>query len=126
VAYEHLRKDPAKELRGINAFLGLPELEQERLCTVLDLMSMEWMSANDGLFDDHHVGVRLAKRFAAKGRGKGKSLPVAVKKVGHDVKEDGVVTELTSETRELLVQMWKQCMEPVTGCASYSEMIARL
>merc|ERR1739841_95144 len=98
---EHLRKEPAKEFHKINAFLGLPELEQERLSTVLELSSMAWMSANDGLFDDHHMEVRLAKRFAAKGKGKGKGKDkdssVRVTKVGHDVKEDGVVTELTAD-----------------------------
>jgi hypothetical protein len=126
VAYEHLRRDLAKELHGINAFLSLPELEQERLSTVLELSSMKWMSANDGLFDDHHMGARLARRAAAKGKGKGEGTHVPTPKVGHELKEDGVVTELTPESRELLVQLWKQHMEPVTGCASYSEMIAQL
>jgi hypothetical protein len=126
VAYEHLRKDAAKELHSVNAFLGLPKLDQERLSTVLELSSMKWMSANDGLFDDHHMGVRLAKRFAAKGKGHGKGAPATVKKVGLDVTEEGVVTELTLETRELLVQLWKEHMEHVTGCASYSGMIAQL
>jgi catechol 2,3-dioxygenase-like lactoylglutathione lyase family enzyme len=135
VVYEHLRKDPAKELRGINAFLGLPALDEARLEKALELSSMQWMSANDHLFDDHHMGPRLAKRFEAKGKGKGKDAGkgkdgkgghVTVKKVGHEIADDTVITELTSESRELLAEIWRQHMTPLTGCGSYAEMIAQL
>lgn len=125
VVYEHLRKNTTEELRKINTFLGLAELDDERLSKVLELSSMQWMSANDHLFDDHYI----AERFAQKtGQGGGEVAParISVKKVGLEVQQEGVITELSLESKEFLSQVWKQVMEPITGCSSYAEMIAQL
>merc|ERR1712178_114234 len=131
VIFEELKRDLEKELIAIAEFMGLPTPDDAMRAKVLELGSFAWMQKNEHLFDDHHMGPRLA---AGKGKGKGKGKedgkgnaegPVSTTKVGLQVGDD-VNTKVTEETRLLLAKAWREIMEPITGHATYKDMIEEL
>lgn len=127
LAFEDLKRDLEKQVVAIADFMGLPALDPAVRDKVLELGSFAWMQKNDHLFDDHHMGARLAK---AKGKGKGKGqepdhLGVKAPKVGLQVGDD-VNAKVTEETRALLAKAWREIVEPVTGHATYQDLIEEL
>merc|ERR1711972_1056790 len=92
-------------LPEIAEFMGLPPPSAELSATVLEFSSFEWMSANDHLFDDNHIGRGFAKR--------GVSTPwISSAKVGLKA-GDGVNSTVSGETVTLLAQRWREVVTPV-------------
>eukprot|EP00416_Gambierdiscus_australes_P041472 CAMPEP_0171099762 /NCGR_PEP_ID=MMETSP0766_2-20121228/52506_1 /TAXON_ID=439317 /ORGANISM="Gambierdiscus australes, Strain CAWD 149" /LENGTH=331 /DNA_ID=CAMNT_0011559465 /DNA_START=44 /DNA_END=1039 /DNA_ORIENTATION=+ len=120
VVYERMRDDLGSQLSKIADFLLIPEPNEEKLKKVLELSSMEWMSANGRLFDDHFIGDRLARLPP---RGLGAFKPAA--KVGLQVAEQ-VNTVMNEESRETIARMWREIVTPVTGHPTYEAMVADL
>lgn len=120
MVYEHMRKDLASQVDSLAEFLGVPAPSEDIRAVVLENCSMQWMSRNDNLFDDHYIGKRLQAI-------KSETPFQSVTKVGHVIKNDNETnTVLSDESRELLRRMWKERMEPVCGFSTYAEMIAAL
>merc|ERR1712039_648568 len=98
----------------------------------MELSSFEWMQKNDHLFDDHHMGERLAKlgrkgggKGDGKGHGKGEGKGTGIKtssKVGLQV-GDNVNVCVSDETRELLIRKWQEYVTPITGHQTYKDML---
>lgn len=122
ISYEHLRRNFDGELTKIANFLGV-ELTPELLERVRSLGSMDWMSKNGHMFDDHYIPLRLARA------GGGEKF-VSTKKVGlsnADLEGGGTVNdELDEFTREFMAETWRAVVTPITGHASYADMIAEL
>jgi len=79
------------------------------------------MQTNDHLFDDHHMGERLAK-LNRKGSGKGTGSGKTSSKVGLQVGDDVNVC-VSDETRELLIKKWQEYVTPSTGHQTYKDML---
>jgi hypothetical protein len=127
LAFEHLKQDLNSQIPVIAEFMGLPKPDGALHEKVAELGSFAWMSANDHLFDDHHVGPRIAKakgKGKGEGKGEGKSGHASTK-VGLQVGDD-VNTKLSDETRASLARAWQDIVTPVTGHATYEDMIAEL
>eukprot|EP00811_Abedinium_folium_P002956 NODE_12720_length_1207_cov_14.523148.p1 GENE.NODE_12720_length_1207_cov_14.523148~~NODE_12720_length_1207_cov_14.523148.p1 ORF type:complete len:359 (-),score=90.00 NODE_12720_length_1207_cov_14.523148:131-1105(-) len=113
--YESMISDLRSMLPRIAQFMGLPPLSEEHLARVAEMGSFGWMQAHDSLFDDHHIS-----RMLASSEGFTNNV-----KVGHVAAAD-LVVEISDETRELLAKRWREVVMPVTGHASYAEMLAEL
>jgi hypothetical protein len=83
--------------------------------------SKEWMSAHATKFDEHFMKLAINEKAGLPkdaGLRPGSTGKVRVGKDGDDC--------ISVETRAMLQAAWEEVLQPVTGCRSYDELLAKL
>ena len=122
MCYENIVKRKRVHARKLAEFLEVP-YDDELLDQVCVLSSKEWMSApeNATKFDEHFMKLAINEKAGLSkdaGLQPGSTGKVRVGKAGDD--------RISTETRAMLQRAWEEVLQPVTGCGSYEELLAKL
>lgn len=107
VIYEKLHSDRPTIVAGLAEFMGIPA-DSELVQSVVDASEFKNMKSQESKFDSHMFQ-----------DGRTPCSKVAVGKVGKG-------QELSLAAREAVQQYWDRVVKPVTGCASYEELVEQL
>ncbi|MFT7688469.1 MAG: hypothetical protein ACI9FB_003833 [Candidatus Azotimanducaceae bacterium] len=114
LVYEHMLADPEGTIEKIAKFSGV-ELDDELRAITLEHASLAFMQKHKDRFDDAMMRKKTEETILPHGSDSAK---VRAGKSG--------VNTLSTESIEVLNQIWRDTVTPVTGFDTYEELIASL
>lgn len=123
LCYENIVKHKRVHLKKLAEFLELP-YDDDLLDLVEHLSSKEWMAApeNATKFNEHFMKLAVNERAGLPRDAGLQSGSTGKVRVG----KDGPGDTISDVTKAMLKKAWEDVMQPVTGCASYGELLIKL
>lgn len=116
LTYEYIVQHKQTHAEKLASFMDI-EYDDTLIDIAVEQSSIEWMRARPTKYDEHHL--KRARNHAC-------GLPADA---GLDSKSTGKVRQaqghgdgISEETRQLLLQKWKDVVYPVTGCSTYEQL----